>query len=62
MGKIKGFLIQALDNNEDPVYNLLKLKQEIQRDEGKKKAKSDSKRFVEQSDLQTQKSTGQAKA
>jgi transcriptional/translational regulatory protein YebC/TACO1 len=30
MGKLKGFIIQALDNGEDPFYNYSKLKQRIQ--------------------------------
>lgn len=34
MGKIKDFLIQALDNGESPAYAMFKLKQQIQQAQG----------------------------
>lgn len=61
MGKIKSFLIQALDNGENPVYNLSKLKQEIESDKSKKEKKFNSKGFVDQSGLQTKESKRQTK-
>lgn len=62
MGKIKSFLIQALDNGEDPFYNLQKIKEGVDRDKSKKEKKLDSKGFVDQSGLQNQESKRQAKA
>lgn len=44
MGKIKNFIIQALDNNEDPVYSLSQLKKFKQEQKGDKKKEERSKK------------------
>ena len=43
MGKVKDFLIQALDNGESPAYSLFKLKQQVQQRQGVQNEKESQK-------------------
>lgn len=43
MGKIKDFLIQALDNGESPAYAMFKLKQQVQQNQRVKNEKETQK-------------------
>lgn len=55
MGKFKNFLIQALDNGEDPFYNLQKIKEGVKLDKSTKKQKekkSGSERSFDKSFVQ----------
>lgn len=61
MGKIKSFLIQALDNGEDPFYNLQKIKEGVDRDKSKKEKKFNSKGSFDKPFVQNKESQRQAK-
>lgn len=43
MGKVKDFLIQALDNGESPAYAMLKLKQQTQKVKNEKESQKNPK-------------------
>lgn len=57
MGKVKSFLIQALDNDENPFYNLQKIKEGLnyvkKEKEGSEEKRLGGKGFVYESGKQT---------